>query len=338
MQTTLLVIWVITLLGLNMKAIFSGYVKTMKVRSRNTVVIVVLCVILVVAIFSVFTILFNQGQITYKSISVNEVYDYLKDEQKNSVVVLDVRTWQEYNSSHIKWGEKSSEEAIHIPYNQLLANLSAYGTSDCPLTDKKDEFLIVYCLAGSRSTNASETLICNPYANFTNVHNMVDGFRMYFLDTIANPLQANPMANATWDYSDTVVLDSTITPDFKCTTISPTEAYTMVTSGLSPYGFCSVVIDVRDPFFYNESRIVNSTQAPFLEVINLPFEGEETKFLLEIAKYKNETIILYCEGSCQTAGSLCQMLASKGFSSVFVFSGGVGAWSNAGYPIISSGQ
>jgi len=326
---------VITLLGLNIKVIVSGYVKTMKVKSRNILVIAVLCISLVVAIFSVFT-LFNQGQITYRNISVNEVYDYLKDEQKNSVVVLDVRTIQEYNSSHIKWGEKPSEEAIHIPYDQLLANLSAYGKSDCQLTDKKDEFLIVYCLAGSRSTNASETLICNPYANFTNVHNMVDGFRMYFLDTIANPLQANPMGNATWDYSDTVVIDSTITPDFKCTTISPTEAYTMITSGLSPYGFCRVVIDVRDPFFYNESRIVNSTQAPFLEPINLPYiEGEETKFLLELAKYKNEAIIFYCEGSCRTGASVCQMLASKGFSNVFVFSGGVGAWSYAGYPIIS---
>ncbi len=310
----------------------------MKDRNKKIIAITFLGVILVISSFSVFTLLHNEGQITYKSISVNEAYDYLKGEQKNSVVVLDVRTWQEYDMSHIKWGEKSSEEAIHIPYDQLLANLSAYGTSDCPLTDKKDEILIVYCLAGSRSTNASETLICNPYANFTNVHNMVDGFRIYFLDTIANPLQANPMANATWDYSDTVVLDSTITPDFKCTTISPTEAYTMVTSGLPPYGFCRVVIDVRDPFFYNESHIVNSTQAPFVEAINLPFEGEETKFLLEIAKYKNETIILYCEGSCETAGSLCQMLASKGFSSVFVFRGGVGAWSNAGYPIISGNQ
>ena len=186
---------------------------------------------------------------------------------------------------------------------------------------------------------ASETLICNPYVNFTNVHNMVDGFKTYFLDTVANPLQANPMMNATGDYSDTVVLDSTISPEFKCTTISPTEAYIMVTSGLSQYGFCRVVIDVRDPFYYNESRIVNSTQAPFLEVINLTYiEGEETKFLLELSKYKNETMILYCEGSCQTAGSLCQMLANKGFSSVFVFNGGVGAWSNAGYPIISGNQ
>lgn len=303
-------------------------------RKKNT--IAVLCVI-VAAILSVFILYSHQGQITYKSISVREVHDCLKETQEKPVVVLDVRTWQEYNASHIKWGNNPSEEAIYIPYDQLLANLSAYGTPECPLTDKKDEFVIVYCLAGYRSTNASETLICNPYANFTNVNNMVDGFELYYLSTIANPLQGNPMVNATWDYSDTVIVDPLIITDFKCTTISESEAYLMVTSGFSPHGFCSIIVDVRDPVLYNEYHIVNSTQAPFLEAVNIPYvESEETNFLLQLSKYKNETIILYCGGGCDTSTSACQMLAGKGFSSIFALSQGVDAWSFAGYPTISS--
>lgn len=306
-------------------------------QSRRIIAVTVSCVIVIAASLLIFILHSQQGQIVYNSISVGEVYDCLRGIQENPIVVLDVRTWQEYNASHIKWGENPNEEAINISYDQLLANLSAYGTSECPLTNKKDEFLIVYCLAGFRSTNASETLICNPYANFTNVNNMVDGFEMYYLDTIANPLQANPVVNATWDYSDTVVVDAVTVSDFKCTTISEDEAYIMVTSGSSPYGFCRVIIDVRDPVLYNEYHIVNSTQTPFLEAINFPYiESEETNFLLQLAEYKNETIILYCGGGCDTSALVCQMLACKGFSSVFALKQGVDAWSFVGYPITSS--
>ena len=65
-----------------------------------------------------------------------DVYDLIKD---NEYIVIDVRTKQEYDSSHVKG-------AINIPYDVIDDNI-----------DKK-KIILVYCKSGTRSNIAYNTL------------------------------------------------------------------------------------------------------------------------------------------------------------------------------------
>lgn len=65
-----------------------------------------------------------------------DVYDLIKD---NEYIVIDVRTKQEYDSSHVKG-------AINIPYDEIDDNI-----------DKK-KIILVYCKSGTRSNIAYNTL------------------------------------------------------------------------------------------------------------------------------------------------------------------------------------
>lgn len=60
---------------------------------------------------------------------------------ENEYIIIDVRTKEEYNESHIK-------EAINIPYNEL-------DESD---TFDKEKIIFVYCKSGNRSKIAYDTL------------------------------------------------------------------------------------------------------------------------------------------------------------------------------------
>ena len=308
----------------------------MKIGKTGIAAIALLCIIAFILSLILFAFLFPQQEsqnYSFKDISAKEAYQFIKNKPRN-LLLLDVRTWQEYNASHIKWGDSSSLEAINIPHDKLLANLSAYGTTDCLLNNRKNDFLIVYCAVGFRSSNACKTLVCNPYANFSRVNNMIDGFQQYYLSTFANPLEANPHANATWDYSDTVVVDTASAPKFQCTTISAEDAYLMVTAGSQTYGFCRIAVDVRDSEKYDTAHIVNSTQAPAMEALNIHSSGG-TDLLSPLAAYRTEPIILYCDSSCHISSSACQYLASKGFSKTYTIQGGIETWTQSGYPTVS---
>ena len=60
---------------------------------------------------------------------------------KNNYVIVDVRTKEEYNESHIK-------EAINIPYDQIDKNTDL----------DKTKTILVYCKSGARSNKAYNTL------------------------------------------------------------------------------------------------------------------------------------------------------------------------------------
>ena len=76
-----------------------------------------------------------------KDISVDDVKKMI-DEDKD-VFILDVRTEDEYNENHLPG-------AINIPVNEL-----GERTDEIP----SEKPVIVYCLSGGRSRNASEMLI-----------------------------------------------------------------------------------------------------------------------------------------------------------------------------------
>ncbi len=82
-----------------------------------------------------------------------------KIKAKKNVLILDVRTPEEFSQGHI-------EGAINIPVQEIekmIGELNKY---------KKYE-IIVYCRSGSRSRKASEILIKH---GFRNVYNLKGGF------------------------------------------------------------------------------------------------------------------------------------------------------------------
>jgi len=94
--------------------------------------------------------------LTYVTISAAESKQLIETQPKEEIVILDVRTVEEYHEGHI-------EGAILIPLQKLQKN---YAMSD------KDRIIIIYCRTGVRSAQASQILVDN---GFTKVYNMDGG-------------------------------------------------------------------------------------------------------------------------------------------------------------------
>lgn len=72
-------------------------------------------------------------------------------EEDEDVIILDVRTLEEYESGHIK-------DAILIPYDEV----KEMARSVIP---DRNSLVLVYCRSGSRSKIASQTLVKMGYTN-----------------------------------------------------------------------------------------------------------------------------------------------------------------------------
>ncbi len=94
----------------------------------------------------------------FVTISVIEAKQLL--DSNPSIVILDVRTVEEFNEGHLK-------DAINIPVQELPERLGEL--------DKNDDIL-VYCLAGVRGSQASQTLADN---EFPRAYNMDGGIRAW---------------------------------------------------------------------------------------------------------------------------------------------------------------
>jgi len=94
----------------------------------------------------------------YTNINVETAYNMITNGSYPELVVLDVRNQSEYDTGHI-YG------AVWIPVWQLDTRIDE-------LANHKDDDIIVYCLGGGRSANASGIL---DSANFTKVYNMLGG-------------------------------------------------------------------------------------------------------------------------------------------------------------------
>jgi rhodanese-related sulfurtransferase len=86
----------------------------------------------------------------YRNVSSEEAKQLIDNKD---VVVLDVRTPEEYQEGHIP-------NAILIPLQELENKLNEL--------DKKDHYLVV-CRSGNRSAQASEVLTSNSFANIYNM-------------------------------------------------------------------------------------------------------------------------------------------------------------------------
>ncbi len=76
-------------------------------------------------------------------------------EKDRSIVLVDVRTPEEYKEGHIS-------NSINVPLDSL-PRLAGQKIKD------KNARLFVYCLSGSRSSAASSWLMGNGYENVTNI-------------------------------------------------------------------------------------------------------------------------------------------------------------------------
>jgi rhodanese-related sulfurtransferase len=85
----------------------------------------------------------------------------------------------------------------------------------------------------------------------------------------------------------------------------------------------ALVLDVRSGDEYARGHILNARSMPSAQ---LPGRVDE------LQKFKTRPIILTCQNGT-AAGATCATLRRAGFSEVYLLSGGVSAWEQAGLPV-----
>jgi rhodanese-related sulfurtransferase len=100
------------------------------------------------------------GSEGYRNVTTEEAKQLIDNKE---VVVLDVRTPEEYQDGHIP-------NAILIPLQELENKLNDL--------DKEEPYLVV-CRSGNRSAQASEILTSNSFAN---IYNMAGGMNDWGFD------------------------------------------------------------------------------------------------------------------------------------------------------------
>lgn len=99
-----------------------------------------------------------ESRMNYKDISPSEAKSRLDIE--NEIVLLDVRTLEEYNDGHIP-------DSILIPVDELE------DMAEEVLADRSIP-IFVYCRSGRRSVTASEILVNKGYKNVYNLGGIID--------------------------------------------------------------------------------------------------------------------------------------------------------------------
>ena len=99
----------------------------------------------------------NQGAV-YVNITAEEAKEIMDSEE--GYIILDVRTQEEYDESHIPG-------AILIPHTEIEARAEEV------LTDK-DQLILVYCRSGRRSKIAAEALVELGYTNIKEFGGIID--------------------------------------------------------------------------------------------------------------------------------------------------------------------
>ena len=99
----------------------------------------------------------DQGAV-YVNITAEEAKQIMDSEE--GYIILDVRTWEEYDQGHIPG-------AIVIPHEEIAEK------AEDVLTDK-DQLILVYCRSGRRSKIAAEALVELGYTNIKEFGGIID--------------------------------------------------------------------------------------------------------------------------------------------------------------------
>ena len=104
--------------------------------------------------------------------------------------------------------------------------------------------------------------------------------------------------------------------------VSPSEATLLINRENG------IVLDVRS--------VAEFTSGHIPEARNIPAEklGDRIE---ELAKFKDRPIIVHCQTGMRSGGA-CGELRKQGFARVFNLAGGVGAWQQAGLPLMKGNR
>ena len=106
-------------------------------EKNKNIIFVVLIVVLIVVIIVVMSFS-KSSESVIQTLNSEEVSEIIQDE---SLIIIDVRTEEEYESGHI-------EKAINIPYTEIESKVNY----------DKNQAIAVYCRTGVRSSEAAKTL------------------------------------------------------------------------------------------------------------------------------------------------------------------------------------
>ena len=99
----------------------------------------------------------DQGAV-YVNITAEEAKKIMDTEE--GYIILDVRTWEEYNEGHIPGAIQISHEEIPTKAEKVLTD--------------KDQLILVYCRSGRRSKIAAEALVELGYTNIKEFGGIID--------------------------------------------------------------------------------------------------------------------------------------------------------------------
>jgi len=124
--------------------------------NRKKLLVLTLGIIIAVSAVMIYytQIQLTSTTISYGDVTVEEAKSLI--ESDSSLIILDVRTREEYDSGHI-------EGTILIPVSELEDRLDEIS---------KEEELLIYCRTGNRSSNSVNILKANGY---TKIFHMNDG-------------------------------------------------------------------------------------------------------------------------------------------------------------------
>jgi|GEM_PF-280537 len=122
--------------------------------------------------------LVNKSSIVFKNVLPKDLYDHIKQSGKEHVLLLDVRTAEEFNgAAPEKFGRLKN--ALNIPVQQLedrISELDAY----------KNKEIIVYCSHSHRSPAASYLLTQKGFKNVTNLQYGMHLWKQQVTDVTSN--------------------------------------------------------------------------------------------------------------------------------------------------------
>jgi len=162
---------------------------------------------------------------SYTDVTSEEAYAMISQQE---VVVLDVRTQEEYDSGHIP-------DALLIPLSELESQLDELNTTD---------HILVYCRSGHRSKEAASILVTN---GFIHVYNMEGGMLQW-------QAQGFPVYT---EQTPTTSPEPTI-PSY--TDVTPEEAYEMISQQEV------VIVDLRTQRKYDSGHIPDALLIPLSEL------------------------------------------------------------------------
>jgi rhodanese-related sulfurtransferase len=94
----------------------------------------------------------------------------------------------------------------------------------------------------------------------------------------------------------------------------------------------AVIVDARSAANFADGHIAGAITLPLEEARKSP----ASPFKVKVPK--DATIIAYCNGfSCHDSMDLGKILMGAGYTTVYIFEGGLPEWRDAGYPVVKGG-